>query len=103
MTYNISELFPCANGLREGDILSPILFSLYVNDLKLFLEEHFCQRIDMHYTNGDDIMCYLQMLLLMYADDTVLFASSKRKLLSSHPITAKICKPNDKVAEEMLL
>ena len=32
MSYNISEMFPCINGLREGDILSPILFSLYVND-----------------------------------------------------------------------
>ena len=45
----------------------------------------------MHYTNGDDIMCYLQMLLLMYADDTVLFASSKRQLQHSLNTYEKYC------------
>ncbi len=32
-----SPLFDCQIGLREGDGLSPILFSLYVNDLLAFL------------------------------------------------------------------
>ena len=92
MSYNISEVFPCSNGLREGDILSPILFSIYVNDLKSFLEENFCHGIDMLYTNDNDVMCYLQMLLLMYADDTVLFASSKRQLQHSLNMYEKYCK-----------
>ena len=86
-----SELFPCLNGLREGDILSPILFSLYVNDLKSFLQQHNCQGVDIHYTNGNDIMCYLQMLLLMYADDTVLFATTKPQLQNSLNKYANYC------------
>ncbi len=32
-----SALFDCQVGLREGEILSPILFSFYVNDLCSYL------------------------------------------------------------------
>ena len=31
---HMSELFNCQVGLREGENLSPILFSFYLNDLK---------------------------------------------------------------------
>ena len=92
MSYNISEIFPCVNGLREGDILSPLLFSLYVNDLKSFLEQTHCHGIEVQYTNENDVMCYLQMLLLMYADDTVLFATSKRQLQHSLNMYERYCR-----------
>ena len=56
-----SDMFKCENGLREGDILSPILFSLYVNDLKMFLVEQGCQGINVSNNNGNDVMYYLHM------------------------------------------
>ena len=92
MSYNISEMFPCINGLREGDILSPILFSLYVNDLKSFLQHNACEGINVQYENANDVTCFLQILLLMYADDTVLFATTKPRLQHSLNMYAKYCK-----------
>ena len=34
---NNSEYFNCNNGLRQGENLSPFLFSLYLNDLEEFM------------------------------------------------------------------
>ena len=31
-----SEFFECAIGLKQGEVLSPILFSLFIEDLELF-------------------------------------------------------------------
>jgi hypothetical protein len=35
----MSEYFPCNIGVRQGENLSPFLFSIYLNDLQQFLEE----------------------------------------------------------------
>ena len=33
----LSDTFPCQLGVRQGENLSPFLFSLYLNDLESFL------------------------------------------------------------------
>ena len=38
-----STLFPCNNGIRQGENLSPILFSLYLNELEDYLSSHGCE------------------------------------------------------------
>ena len=35
-----SPLFPCSNGVRQGERLSPIVFSLYLNNLEHYLLNH---------------------------------------------------------------
>ena len=84
LIFNTSDLFNCLNGLREGENLSPILFSIYVNDLKTFLEEHNCQGVDINCMNDiqfdQNILYFFKMFILMYADDTVLFANTNHDL-----------------------
>ena len=64
---------------------------MYVNDLEMFLEEQGCQGINVS-NNGNDVMYYLHMLLLMYADDTVLVASTKKQLQKSLNAYDAYCK-----------
>ena len=58
------------NGLKQGDRSSPLLFMLFINDI--------VQNIN---TNLDDIFTIgeLQLFLLLYADDAVVFAKSPAK------------------------
>lgn len=60
----LSEPFETIGGVKQGCLLSPLLFSLYLNDLYEFLEGG----LDVEGTN---------VRLLMYADDIV--------ILSEHP------------------
>ena len=75
----LSDYFVSYNGVRQGENLSPFLFSLFVNDLEQFLLQHGCNPISIK-TSGTDPLVYLKLLIIMYADDTVLFASSKENL-----------------------
>lgn len=63
----ISSMFNCSSGLREGSHLAPILFALFINDL----EEHLLS----NGSKGIEIDM-LKILTLLYADDTVLFSNS---------------------------
>ncbi len=76
-----SEAFECQTGLREGECLSPLLFSLYVNDLCDYLKNSTNRGVNIDYKTND-IVHYFHIFLLMYADDTVLFADTKAKLQS---------------------
>ena len=67
----LSEYFKNDIGLFQGEVLSPILYSLYVNDCEMyFLKEH-CMSFEINMIN---------LFLLMYADDMCLFAQSPSDL-----------------------
>ena len=36
----ITQSFPCNIGVRQGDLNSPIIFALYINDLVAYLKQH---------------------------------------------------------------
>ncbi|CAL4160573.1 unnamed protein product, partial [Meganyctiphanes norvegica] len=74
---NLSDFFISVNGVRQGENMSPFLFALFVNDIEQFLVQYGCSPVEI---TGANIEIYLKLLIIMYADDTVLFASSKESL-----------------------
>ena len=66
-----SEDFACNTGVRQGECLSPVLFSIYFNDLE---EELISKNVE-----GLDLENF-RLLLLMYADDIVLFSETAEGL-----------------------
>ena len=66
---NVTESFVCPRGLRQGDNCSPLLFSLFINELANDIAQHGKHGI---YLSPDVI----QILILLFADDVVLFSST---------------------------
>ena len=66
----LSESFSCETGVRQGDVLSPNLFNLFLNDLPQIFDE--C--LDSPKLESHLIHC------LLYADDLVLFSLSENGL-----------------------
>lgn len=62
--------FPTPFGLKQGDVLSPTLFALYVNDLAQDIKRA---------NSGIDIGAF-NLSILLYADDIVLIAEEESKL-----------------------
>ena len=65
-----SDFFLVNNGVRQGGILSPLLFNVYINELSVSLSK----------LPVDCCCCNNVVNHLMYADDTVLFAPSAKGL-----------------------
>ena len=63
----LTDLFQCKCGVRQGCLLSPILFALFFNDLQHYLFEGGTKGINL----WDITVC-----TLLYADDLVLIAES---------------------------
>ena len=80
----ISDTFPCLVGVRQGENLSPLLFSIYFGDLQLFLQDaHKGFAVVNKMTKDrldESLLKYLKLYVLLYADDTVLAAESAEDL-----------------------
>lgn len=64
---NVSEEFPTVMGLKQGCILSPTFFSLFIDDVTKILP-------------GGANVAGLEIKILLYADDIVIFAESREAL-----------------------
>ena len=64
--YPYKVFFTSGKGVRQGDVLSPNLFKIFINDFPNYLSE--CK--DPVNINNNVLQC------LMYADDIVLFSTS---------------------------
>jgi len=78
-----TEYFNYCKGVRQGCILSPILFNLYLNEIPLLLDNNDTDGILL--PNGSRLNC------LLYADDLVLISNSAKGLQNALTILSQFC------------
>ena len=74
-----SVFFPCIQGVRQGENLSPFLFSIFLNDLNAYLMTKQANGVNCD-INYEDVSVYIKILVLLFADDTVLFGTNEADL-----------------------
>ena len=95
-----SSTFSSNVGVRQGENLSPVLFSLFLNDLTEFISHAYdglTNVSDManRLLSDDDIEVYFKLYILLYADDTVIFAESDTELQAALNAMYLYCKSWD--------
>ena len=91
----LTENFSCMIDVRQVDNLSPLLFLIFLNDLKLFLEPaHDSLKIvnTLSVENLDqELLVFCKLYILLYADDTVILAESQKDLQQSINLIERYC------------
>ena len=77
-----TEWFQVTTGVRQGDTLSPLLFSIFINDLAKGVKDLNC---------GVELSNDQQVSILLYADDVVLLAADEQKLNTSLQFVHEWC------------
>ena len=80
-----SSYFNCLAGVRQGENLSPLLFAIFLSDLEMFLYKKYDGLPELRESvykllESDDTVMYLNIFVLLYADDTIILAESKDQL-----------------------
>lgn len=75
-----------SEGVLQREILSPLLFVLFIVDLEDFRRENGCEGI-----NIDGI---IDLLLLLYADDLAILSSSEKDLNKKLDLLFQYCQAN---------
>ena len=81
-TEGLSDQFISERGVKQGDVLSPLLFNIYINQIVDILDNH---STDLISVGNSKLHC------LLYADDLVLLSSSPAGLQNSLDLLAKFC------------
>ena len=79
----LTDFFECKLGVRQGCMLSPRLFIIFINELEIMLKRSEYRGISM----GDAI----EVFLLLYADDIVLVADTVLELQRKIRVLEKFC------------
>ena len=80
--YNnqLSDFFSCNIGVRQGENLSPILFSIYLNDFQNTLRNKSNGLNALTNEIQGELEVFLKLYTLLYADDTIIMAESAAEL-----------------------
>lgn len=87
-----TDFFISNIGVRQGENLSPFLFSIFLNDLEEFFRSRNATGIECKEHHLDDsLVLYLKIFLLLYADDTVILSNSADGLQNSLNVYDEYC------------
>ena len=85
-----SPFFFSNRGVRQGDNISPVLFSLFLNDLEDYFEAERREGIPVECMT-ERMYFFMQVYVLLYADDTVIMSKSPEDLQQNLNIFAQYC------------
>ena len=95
----LSDHFYSNVGVRQVENLSPVLFSLFLNDLVEFISQTYDGLTNVYnathiFLDTEDISVYLKLYLLLhvYADDTIILAESQVELQAALHAMYLYCK-----------
>lgn len=87
-----SDFFPCLIGVRQGENLSPFLFSIFLNDLEQYfrnLDGIPLESLKQKFEN--ELHIFFELFVVLYADDTVIFSETKEGMQNSLDIFQIYC------------
>ena len=87
----LSTFFQCSTGVRQGENISPFLFSIYLNDLEDHLRFDHINGIKL-VLHTDEVFLFLKIFVLLYADDTALLAESREDLQTALDSFEQYCR-----------
>lgn len=79
---SFSDYFECSIGLKQGEVLSPVLFSMFLEDLELFMLDDINRGLSL-----DE----LSLILMLFADDMVIFGKNIEDLQHSLDLLKQYC------------
>ena len=93
-----SQFFTCNLGLRQGENLSPVLFSLFLNDLKDYLATKITGlQVPLNFANisdFEDVESFMHLFILLYADDTAILTETPIDMQKSLDALSIYCTTN---------
>ena len=85
-----SAFFRCKVGVRLGDNLSLLLFSITLNDLRTYRDKNKVSALECE-TYDENIHVYMKLFILLFADDTVLIGLTEEDLQTALHVFEKYC------------
>ena len=74
IVHYVSDYFMCKVGVRQGENLTPLLFSIYINDLENYLLRNDVNGFNCPIAMTENYMfSMLKLFILLYDDDTFFF------------------------------
>ena len=69
----ISNFFSCDIGVRQGEIISPILFVIYPNEFQSSMCKSYQGLNELPCDVENGLETFMKLYVLLYADDTVVY------------------------------